>query len=348
MRRVGIWGASGMAGGEVLRLLARHPEMETVRAVSARHAGEPVWHQHPHLRHALGDMVFSSPEEARRRAEEVDLVFLAVPHGAGADIAAFHVARGVRVADMSADFRLRDPEDHRRWYGTPHPCPDLLARAVYGLPEFHREALRETPVASGVGCNATCTNLGLRPLAARGLIREARIEVRAGSSEGGGTPTVGSHHPYRRGALRVVEPFRHRHAAEVAQETGMPLSAFSFTLTAAEMVRGAQMLAHVTLTEAMEEKALWRLYREAYGGEPFVELCPARPAHLRFPDPRRVLGSNRALVGFALDEGGTRLLVGCAIDNLMKGAAGSAVQCANLMLGFEETAGLDALAVYPA
>ena len=146
----------------------------------------------------------------------------------------------------------------------------------------------------------------------------------------------------------MVEPFRHRHAAEVVQETGLEGGAFSFTLTAVEMVRGVQMLAHVTLTEPLAEKDLWRIYREAYGGEPFVELCPARPAHLRFPDPRLVLGTNRALVGFALDGESSRLLVGCAIDNLMKGAAGSAVQCANLMLGFDETAGLDALAIYPA
>ena len=348
MVRVGVWGASGMAGGEVLRLVARHPEMRPVRAVSAKHAGEPVWHQHPHLRNALRDLTFCSPDVARRGGEEMDLVFLAVPHGAGADLAAFYAARGVPVADLSADFRLRDPENYRHWYGKAHPCPDLLARAVYGLPEFHREALRRAPVSSGVGCNATCTNLGLRPLAARGLVREARIEVRAGSSEGGGTPTIGSHHPYRRGALRVVEPFRHRHAAEVVQETGLEGGAFSFTLTAVEMVRGVQMLAHVTLTEPLAEKDLWRIYREAYGGEPFVELCPARPAHLRFPDPRLVLGTNRALVGFALDGESSRLLVGCAIDNLMKGAAGSAVQCANLMLGFDETAGLDALAIYPA
>jgi N-acetyl-gamma-glutamyl-phosphate/LysW-gamma-L-alpha-aminoadipyl-6-phosphate reductase len=146
----------------------------------------------------------------------------------------------------------------------------------------------------------------------------------------------------------VVEPFRHRHAAELIQETGLSEERFTFTQTTAEMVRGIQMLAQVSLVRPVREPELWKLYREAYGEEPFVSLCPAAPAHLRIPDPRLTLGTNRALVGFALHGDGRRLLLGCALDNLGKGAAGTALQCANLMLGLGERSGLEALAAYPA
>jgi N-acetyl-gamma-glutamyl-phosphate/LysW-gamma-L-alpha-aminoadipyl-6-phosphate reductase len=151
--------------------------------------------------------------------------------------------------------------------------------------------------------------------------------------------------------MRVYEAFRHRHLAEVAQECGLPASIFTMTMTAAPMVRGVQMLAQVRLSRKMKEPELWKAYRagmSARGEQPFWALCPARPTHLRLPDPRLVLGSNRALVGFSLHEDGERLLVVSAIDNLMKGAAGTAVQCANLMLGVPETAGLTMKPVYPA
>jgi len=344
--RIGVWGASGLAGGELLRLLAGHPGAEVAFAVSRSRAGRPIGETHPHLRPAYGDRRFDVPEAAEGR--EADLVLLAVPHGAAVPLARAALDRGIRVADLSSDFRLRDPEDYPRWYGRLHPAPDLLAEAVYGLPELHREAIRSARLVSGVGCNAAAAILGLAPLVRAGRIAQARIELRVGSSEAGAEPSPGSHHPFRSRALRVVEPFRHRHAAELIQETGLAEERFTFTQTTAEMVRGIQMLAQVDLDRPAREAELRRLYREAYEGEPFVSLCPAAPARLRIPDPQLTLGTNRALTGFALHEDGRRLLLGCALDNLGKGAAGTALQCVNLMLGLEESSGLEALAPYPA
>ena len=174
------------------------------------------------------------------------------------------------------------------------------------------------------------------------------MELRVGSSEAGGAPSQGGHHPYRDRTLRVYEPFRHRHLAEVIQECGLNPSILTMTMTAAPIVRGVQMLAQVRLTSKVKEADIWKAYRAMAAGQPFWFLSPSRPAHLRLPDPRHVLGSNRALTGFSLHEDGERLLVVSALDNLMKGAAGTAVQCANLMMGFDETAGLTMKPVYPA
>ena len=199
-----------------------------------------------------------------------------------------------------------------------------------------------------MGCNASCSILGLYPLARAGILGDVRIEVRVGSSEAGATPTLGSHHPYRSRTLRVYEPFRHRHLAEILQELDLSEERVTMTMTAVEMIRGVQMIAQISLSRPVKEAELWKLYRGAYADEPFVSLCPARPSHLRLPDPKLVTGSNRVLTGFSLHEDGTRLVVVCALDNLMKGAAGSAVQSANLLLGLPETEGLGMLPVYPA
>jgi N-acetyl-gamma-glutamyl-phosphate/LysW-gamma-L-alpha-aminoadipyl-6-phosphate reductase len=341
-----IVGGSGMAGGELLRILAGHPAMEVVGVVSRGRAGHPVAAVHPHLRPDFPNTPFISPGEA----ETLDpaLVFLALPHGSSAPVIRGWLDRGVKVADLAADVRLRSPELYERWYGGPHPDPALLGEAVYGLPELHRDEIRAARLVSGVGCNATASILAIAPLARAGVVTEARIEARVGSSEGGSKASEGSHHPYRSRALRMFEPFAHRHLAEVSQETGLPEDRLTLGVTAVESVRGVQAVATVTLADPLREADLWKLYRGAYGTEPFVHVCPARPAHLRLPDPRLVMGSNRALVGFALHPDGRRLTAVCSIDNLLKGASGTAVQAANLLLGCPETAGLDMRPVYPA
>ncbi|HOA77406.1 MAG TPA: N-acetyl-gamma-glutamyl-phosphate reductase [Thermosynergistes sp.] len=346
MPRVAVWGGAGMTGGELLRLLARHPSLELAVTVSRSQAGKPIWHQHPVLRPDYPDMTFSNPEDALK--EEVDLAFLALPHGASCPIIREYRKKGVPVVDLSADVRLRDEGIYKRWYGRAHPSPELLKEAVYGLPELHREELKGATLASGVGCNATCAILGLFPLAREGQIEHLHLEVRVGSSEGGANPTQGSHHPYRSRAMRVIDPFRHRHLAEILQELKLPEESVAMTTTAVEMVRGVQMMAYVTLKDRVSEAELWKLYRKAFRNEPFLHLCPAQPAHLRFPDPRYVLGSNRALIGFALHDDGRRLLVASAIDNLMKGASGTALQAANVMLGLPEETGLTMMPVFPA
>lgn len=345
MLKTVIWGANGMAGGELLRLVAGHPQIRLEGAVSRSRAGQPVWHIHPHLRNDFPVETFITPEEAFHK--ECDLVFLALPHGSSVPVITKYLENGVKVVDLSADVRLSDPEEYPRWYGTPHKAPHLLEHSIYGLPELHREDIAKARLVSGVGCNASCSILGLFPLASEGLIEEARLELRVGSSEGGASPTRGSHHPYRSRTLRVYEPFRHRHLAEIIQELHMPEEKFTMTMTAAGMVRGVQMLAQVRLSRKVREAELWKVYRNHYKDKPFLSLCPARPSHLRLPDPRLVLGSNRTLTGFSLHEDGLRLLVVTSIDNLMKGASGTAMQCANLMSGMDETLGLDMRPLYP-
>ncbi|NLB83449.1 MAG: N-acetyl-gamma-glutamyl-phosphate reductase [Synergistaceae bacterium] len=346
MCRAVVWGANGMAGGEVLRILAAHPSIEVKGAVSRSRSGQPIWHTHPHLRRSLPELAFCTPEEGKEAG--ADIVFLALPHGVSAPLIREYIDRGVKVADLSGDVRLRNPQDYKKWYGAEPLFPELLDKAVYGLPELYREKLRGAGLASGVGCNASCAILGLYPLARSGLIGDIRIEVRVGSSEAGATPTTGSHHPFRSRALRVYEPFRHRHLAEILQELNLSEDRVTMTMTAVEMIRGVQMVAYVNLSRKVKEGEIWKAYRSSYENEPFVSLCLARPSHLRLPEPKLVTGSNQALTGFALHEDGRRLVVVTAIDNLMKGAAGSAVQSANLLLGLDETAGLEMLPVYPA
>lgn len=343
---VTIWGATGFTGGELLRILACHPQMEVVGAVSRSSAGTPVGAVHPHLRHAYPDTAFISPEQGE--ALTADLAFLALPHRASAVRAKTLLEAGQKAVDLSADFRLRTAKEYEDWYGVEHPCPELLGEAVYGLPELHRGEMPGARIVSGVGCNATAAICALLPLAKAGLIEDARIECRVGSSEGGAAGGEGSAHPLRSRTLRVVTPFEHRHMAEIIQELDLPREKFTMGVTAVELVRGIQCVAHVTLSQKLREADVWKLYRSAWAGEPFVSTTPAKPAHLRIPDPRFVLGSNRVLVGFALAADGRRMIAASALDNLMKGAAGSAVQSANLMTGLDETLGLQMMPVYPA
>ncbi len=341
-----IWGATGFTGGELLRIIARHPDMELAGAVSRSKAGTPVGAIHPHLRFAYQDVNFISPEEGG--AIDAELVFLALPHKAAAETAKKRLLAGQKVVDLSADFRLRDHKDYKRWYETEHPCPELLEGAVYGLPELHRQEMAGADLISGVGCNATSAIFALLPFAKAGLIESARIECRVGSSEGGAEAKEGSSHSLRSRSLRVVSPFVHRHMAEVIQELGIPEGDISMTVTAVELIRGIQCIAHVTLKERLREPDIWKLYRAQWSGEPFVSVSPAKPVHFRIPDPRFVMGSNRVLTGFALAEDGRRAIAASAIDNLLKGAAGSAVQSANIMMGIEEGAGLEMMPLYPA
>ena len=217
-----------------------------------------------------------------------------------------------------------------------------------GLPELHREAISSASYVSGVGCNATASNLALLPLARAGLLdadRDVVIEVKVGSSEGGAQSSESSHHPERSGAVRSFAPAGHRHTAEIVQATG--LRRVHLSITSVELVRGALATAHIFPREPLTEKDLWRAYRAAFAGEPFVRIVRERQGTYRLPEPKILAGSNYADVGFALDEATERVVSICAIDNLMKGAAGSAVQCMNLMCGLDERAGLEFPGLHP-
>ncbi|MCB8981218.1 MAG: N-acetyl-gamma-glutamyl-phosphate reductase [Ardenticatenaceae bacterium] len=337
---VSIVGGSGYVGGELLRLLLGHPHLSVQQITSQQNAGSFVHGVHPNLRGATR-LKFSSVETL----EPCDLLFLALPHGRAAEQIEQFASLAPRIIDLSADFRLHDSAAYEEWYGRSHPAPEWLGKFVYGLPELHRKELREANYVSGVGCNATAVNLALAPLAREGLIRQAIIEVKVGSSEGGNSFSAASHHPERSGALRSFAPTGHRHQAEMVQELGN--FELHFSATAVELVRGILCTAHVFLNQDVTEMEMWKLYRATYGSEPFVRLVNERKGIYRYPEPKILAGSNFFDVGFAKDERSGRIVVLSAIDNLMKGAAGTAVQAMNLMLDYPETTGLTFTGLHP-
>jgi N-acetyl-gamma-glutamyl-phosphate/LysW-gamma-L-alpha-aminoadipyl-6-phosphate reductase len=341
--RVSILGASGYVGGELLRLLLFHPEVEVAQLTSESRMGKYAHSAHPNLRGRTQLQFVPSSQ-----LQPCDLLFVALPHGECARRIGELSQLAPRLVDCSADFRLRDAAAYARWYGEPHPAPEWLNRFVYGLPEASRKALRGARYASGVGCNATATNLALLPLARAGLVDESAplvVEIKVGSSEGGAASSDASHHPERAGAVRSFAPVGHRHTAEVEQLCA--LTNVHLSVTSVELVRGALATAHVFLKDRVAEKELWKLYRAAYADEPFVRLVKERQGIYRLPEPKILAGSNYADVGFALDEASGRVVSICALDNLMKGAAGSALQCMNLMCGFAETLGLEFVGLHP-
>ena len=338
-----IVGASGYTGGELLRLLLEHPAVTVVQATSRRYLGQYVYQVHPNLRKRTR-LKFTAPETL----EPVDVLFLALPHGE----AQKHIARWAEVAsyivDLSADFRLRDLLAYERWYGRPHAAPEWLEKFVYGLPELHREELGQARYVSGVGCNATATILALLPLVRADLLDAERPvigEIKVGSSEGGAEPNPGSHHPERSSVVRTYAPYGHRHTAEVIQELG--LTQVNLTMTSVDLVRGALATVHAWVKPGVTEKDLWKAYRQVVNENPFLRLVKERRGVYRVPEPKILAGSNYADLGFALDETTGHVVAMCAIDNLMKGAAGSAVQSMNLMLGLNETTGLDFPGLHP-
>jgi len=340
---VGIVGASGYTGGELLRLLLSHPQAQVTQVTSEHHLGEYVYSLHPNLRKRT-TMRFVS----RQSLQPCDVLYLALPHGEPQKEIERYTALASKLVDLSADFRLRDPALYQRWYGGEHQAPAWLARFVYGLPELHREEMRTAHYISGVGCNATASILALLPLSKANLLdldKPIIVDVKTGSSEGGASVNPGSHHPEKSRAVRTYAPTGHRHTAEVIQE--LNLTNVHLSMTAVELVRGVLAAAHAFVKPGTTEKDLWKAYRAAYNAEPFVRIVKDKTGIHRVPDPKILCGSNYVDVGFDLDSETNRVVSLAAIDNLMKGAAGSAVQSMNLMCGFEETAGLEFPGLHP-
>ena len=343
-----IAGGSGYTGGELLRLLLAHPHVEVGQVTSERRAGKRVVGVHPNLRKRTA-LTFSRVDEL----EPCDVLFLALPHGSsGARIDRFLDLAPV-IIDLSADFRLHDPAQYPRWYGHEHPTPALLDRFVYGIPELHRTEMRSAKAISSAGCLATAAILGLHPLFAEGLVdleKTVVVEVKTGSSGAGAEEGLASHHPERSGVMRSFKPTGHRHTAELEQELGAASGtrpSIAFSATAVEAVRGVLATSHVFLREPLSEKDLWKVYRRCYGTEPFIRLVKENTGVFRYPEPKILTGSNYCDVGFELDEENNRVVVLAAIDNLMKGASGQAVQAMNVRLDFPEEAGLEFAGLHP-
>jgi N-acetyl-gamma-glutamyl-phosphate/LysW-gamma-L-alpha-aminoadipyl-6-phosphate reductase len=339
--RVSIAGGSGYGGGELVRLLLDHPYAEVYQVTSERFAGKPVSKVHPNLRKATS-LKFCSISELT----DCDVLFLSLPHGhAMKDIERFR-ALAPRIIDLSGDFRLDNADIYEKWYGHPHRCPEYMSKFVYGIPEINREEIRNANLVTGAGCNATATILALRPFFRRSLARQAVIEVKAGSSEGGNSASDASHHPERSGAVRSYKPTGHRHVAEMLQELGDD-SDISFSATSIEMVRGILATCHVFLDQPLTEKDVWKIFREDYGNERFVRIVKEKSGIYRYPEPKLLGGTNYCDIGFEIDPHSNRLVVISAIDNLMKGAAGQAVQSFNLMLGIAEDVALGFPGLHP-
>lgn len=344
LTRLAIVGASGYAGGEFLRLALGHPHLRVTQVTSRQHARMPVELVHPNLRGAT-DLRFSHPDEL----DDADVIVSALPHGALAPRLERLSSKAAVVLDLSADFRLSSASSYRRHYGADHPNPDLLGTFVYANPELNRERLRGATRIAAAGCIATAAILALYPASDAGLVdpeRDVIVEAKIGSSAAGSGPTLASHHPQRSGAVRTYAATRHRHLAEIEQ--ALPdAPRVHLTATAVERVRGVLVTAHLFLREGVGEAEVLAAVRERYEHEPFVRIVRARRGVHRVPDPKILDGCNYCDVGFEFDAGSRRLVMMAALDNLVKGTAGHALQALNIARGWPETSGLGFTGLHP-
>lgn len=340
MIRVAVVGAAGYIGGELLRLLIGHPEVEVAGAVSSRFTGRRIDGVHPNLR-SVTDLLFCSADDV----DECDTVFLATPHRAAMTQIDRWIDHAKQVIDLTSDFRLDNTEVYRRYYRSAHAAPHLLDDFVPGIPELHRESLSSADLVSVPGCMAVAGVLALYPLVVRGLIEPmAQLDARTGSSGSGASAGEANLHAERSGAMRVFAPTGHRHEAEISRHLGI---AATMTATGVEAVRGVQTICHTTLRPGVDKSVVRAAFREQYQHEPFVRLIAHQRGTFRFPEPKILLGSNFCDVGFAVDEENGRLVTIGALDNLMKGGAGNAVQCLNIRMGWPETLGLSFPGMHP-
>ncbi len=339
--KVGVVGASGYVGGETLRLLVTHPEAEIAMVTSRQHVGEYLHRVQPSLK-GFTDLVFSELDYDRV-SDKCDLVFTAVPHGTATEIVKALYDRGVKIIDLSADYRLHNQNAYDKWYGWEHPHPDYLPKSVYGVPELHRDAIRGAQLVSCPGCMAVTSTLALAPLIKNNVIDTGHIVVDSKIGSSGAGSGSGTAHAMRAGVIRPYKPAKHRHTGEIEQElseiAGEKIRV-SMSPHAVDIVRGILCTNHAFMKKDVSEKDVWKMYRAAYGTEKFVRLIRDKKGLYKFPDPKFLVGSNFCDIGFDIDEDNNRLVSLSASDNLMKGAAGSAIQNMNVMCDFDESEGL--------
>jgi N-acetyl-gamma-glutamyl-phosphate reductase len=345
MLNVAVVGASGYTGVELLRILYGHPEVAVTCLTSEQSAGKRISELFPTLRGRI-DMVLENLEPVRV-AEKADVIFTALPHKAAMEVVPTFLRLGKRVIDLSADYRLHDAESYAAWY-EPHLNPELLPRAVYGLPEVRRELIADADLVANPGCYPTSVILALLPLLKNKLIDLASIiaDAKSGVSGAGRSAKVESLYCEVNEGFKAYAVARHRHTPEIEQElselAGKALT-ISFTPHLVPMDRGILATCYATLLKKVDTKALVDLYQETYDGEPFVRVLPVG----EFPSTAHVRGGNFCDIGVTADPRTGRVVVVSAIDNLVKGAAGQAVQNLNLMHGFPENFGLELLPLFP-
>jgi len=344
--KVSIIGGSGYSGGELLRILLQHPRVRLHRVTSRRYAGFPVALAHPNLR-AITSLKFSALEDL----SPCDFLFIALPNGESMDHMSEWMALTGRLIDLGADFRLEDQDSWEHWYGTKHRSPENIPRFVYGIPELFKERIRSARCVSGPGCEAIVSILSLYPFLRHGLVKKDRIiiDAKMGSSQAGRRPSPAGHHPERAGVTRSYKPAGHRHTAEIEQVMNAiaPGVRVDISATAIEMVRGILVTIHTQLDKEAEEKDLWKMLRTEYSAQPFIRIVKEKRGLYRYPEPKILQGTNYCDIGFEKDDRSGRLVILGAVDNLVKGTAGNAVQCMNLMCGFPESQGLEFPGLHP-
>jgi len=334
MIRTAILGASGYVGGELLRLIAAHPQLRAAKLFGDSKAGQALGAVHPHLAPAYPNVAI---EKFEGKLDGIDLVFAALPHGTSQEVAPAILDAGIPFVDLGADFRLDDAATYAQWYGHAHKAPDLLAQFVYGIPELNRDAIRGSQAVAAAGCYATAAILALKPLVDAGLVKPGSIIVDAASGVSGAGREAKEATAFNTvdGSFAAYGLLNHRHTAEMEMALG---GTVLFTPHLAPMTRGILATCY---GEAAGPADPLEILRAAYADEPFVHVTADPPA------TKWVSGSNGCQVTARHDERTGRILALAAIDNLGKGAAGQMIQCANLMLGLDETAGLSACGVYP-
>jgi N-acetyl-gamma-glutamyl-phosphate reductase len=336
--KVGIINVTGYAGVELARLLHQHPEVELASVTGRSAVGQKLSEVFPHL----ADIKLT----IRDRLGDVELAFAAMPHKESAREVVPLFERGVKVVDISADFRLKDASEYQRWYGFIHPTPKLLAKAVYGLPELHRAEIAPANLVANPGCYPTGAILALAPVVRAGIVEnDIVIDSKSGLSGAGRTLTLPTHYSEANEDVSAYALEGHRHLPEITQELKLLNPELSLSVTfvphLVPMTRGILSTAYATLTAKKGIEAIRKLYRDFYQDEPFVRVADSPP------HTKQTWGSNICLVYPTLDPRTGKLVVVSAIDNLVKGAAGQAIQNMNIMLGLPETTGLEALAIYP-
>lgn len=345
--RVAVLGASGFAGAELIRRIVLHPELELVRVCADDHVGQPIEGAHPHLT-GRTSLVFENPPPHEAIAG-VDVVMMGLPHDVSLQVVEAARHAPLRLIDLSGGFRLRDPAAYRTYYGRPHPAPELLEQFVYGLPELHRERLRGARWVASPGCFATAITLGLLPFAAAGLLpQDVHTVAMTGSSGAGVVPSPTTHHPVRANNLRVYRPLHHQHTPEIEHElraAGTAALHLSFVPVSVPLTRGILATSLFRVKSSVTAAELAEALHSCYATERFV-----RVPETRLPEVVAVAGSNYAEVGFHAGDvsgDGRTVTVVAALDNLIKGGAGQAIQSLNLMLGFPEELTLEDPGPYP-
>jgi N-acetyl-gamma-glutamyl-phosphate reductase len=344
MITIGIVGGTGYTGVELLRLLAGHPQASVQAITSRKDAGTRVADMFPSLRGRYDDLTFSDPANADLAS--CDVVFFATPHGVAMNEARELTKRNVRIIDLAADFRLKDPKVFEQWYGMPHACPDLLAESVYGLPEMNRSEIREARIVGNPGCYPTAVQLGFLPLLEAGVVDAAHLiaDCKSGVSGAGRKSELGLMYAEATDNFKAYGVKGHRHHPEIVQglqqHSRTPVT-LVFTPHLTPMIRGIHATLYARLTKP--DVDLQVLYEQRFDDEPFVDVMPPGST----PDTRSVRAANICRIAVHRPQGGDMALVLVVEDNLVKGAAGQAIQNMNLMFGVPETLGLTALPVLP-